>query len=327
MKKTIEELKTCFIEYGCELLEDVYVDAHTKMKYRCVCGNESSINWNNFRSGKRCGCGRTGVRRLTEEEIIIEVTARGCSFISAEFVNNKHLITCLCRCGSERICELKNLRKSKNCERCRNRDQALTFQYVQKFFADQGCRLLDEEYRNARTKLRYVCSCSTESAIVFDSFRRGNRCQNCGNRKISEFLRKRTGPANPCWIKDRNKKRDADRFCQRCRTMVKQGLKRLGLQKNDKSEILLGYKFSELQKHIESFPSWNILKNQVWHIDHIFPLKAFTDYGILDFRLANCFDNLQPLSGTDNVRKQAKYDRVAFETWLESKNTFKKGGV
>lgn len=44
-------------------------------------------------------------------------------------------------------------------------------------------------------------------------------------------------------------------------------------------------------------------------IDHIFPLKAFVDYGILDVRLANCLENLQPMIGKENVSKSAKYDR------------------
>lgn len=58
---------------------------------------------------------------------------------------------------------------------------------------------------------------------------------------------------------------------------------------------------------------------EIWHIDHIFPLKAFVDYGILDPALANCLENLQPMLGKENISKSAKYDKFSFENWLESK--------
>jgi len=95
VKKTLEEVQNYFLDYGCELLENQYINAHTKMHYRCACGNESRINFNNFRSGKRCGCGRIGLKRLTDDELKVEVEARiisnlaKVSFgISSRMVNN-----------------------------------------------------------------------------------------------------------------------------------------------------------------------------------------------------------------------------------------------
>jgi hypothetical protein len=66
--------------------------------------------------------------------------------------------------------------------------------------------------------------------------------------------------------------------------------------------------------------NWTKIKNEIWHIDHIFPLKAFVDYGILDLGLANCLENLRPMLGKENMSKNAKYDRFSFEFWLESKD-------
>jgi len=59
----------------------------------------------------------------------------------------------------------------------------LTYEEVKECFANHGCELLEETYKNARTKMRYRCKCGNESEIVFDSFKRGNRCRGCGNRK------------------------------------------------------------------------------------------------------------------------------------------------
>lgn len=52
MKLSYEYVKNYFIEQGCELLENEYVNAHIKMKYKCFCENISYINWNNFKNGK-----------------------------------------------------------------------------------------------------------------------------------------------------------------------------------------------------------------------------------------------------------------------------------
>src|SRR5437868_5627957 len=64
----------------------------------------------------------------------------------------------------------------------------LTYEQVEAAFEAAGCELLDTKYTNARTKLRYRCSCGREAQIVYDSFRRGNRCRSCGGKKAKEKL-------------------------------------------------------------------------------------------------------------------------------------------
>lgn len=312
MKKTYHEISQYFKEHGCELLVNQYLNAHVKMKYRCSCGQISYINYNNFRSGKRCGCGRDGLNRLTKTEIKREVESLGFKFVSTNFVNKEHVVKVICKCELEREVKLKNIRLSEGCLNCRNKNFAFKFQEVFKYFEEQGCKLLEKEYKNARTKLRYVCNCGEESSIVFDSFKRGNRCKRCGNEKNS-------GKNNPRWIEDREKKDYINLFTKRCRTMLSTVMKSCGIEKQKSTEEILGYTAEKLRYHLECFPSWSILKNQKWDIDHIFPIKAFLDYGIKDMRLINCLENLQPLTQKENRVKNCKYDAVAFENWLQSK--------
>ncbi len=320
MKKTLDEVAQYFAEHGCELLENEYINAHTKMKYRCSCGNISYINYNNFRTGKRCGCGRVGLHRLTKIEIQKEVESLGFVFVSCKFINKEHIVKVICKCGFKREVKLKNIRLSGGCFHCRNKNFALNYKEVADYFTEQGCVLLEKEYKNARTKMKYICSCGSESEIVFDSFKRGNRCRNCGNDKISQYMKKfRIGENNPNWIADRQKKQENELFADRCRNMLRSVLNRCGIIKQKRTEELLGYKIKDLKSHLESFPTWNLLKEQTWHIDHVFPIKAFLDYGIKDVKLINCLENLQPLTGSDNYSKSDKYDAGAFESWLQSK--------
>lgn len=322
----IAQVRKYFKEQGCILLEKEYVNSKTRMRYTCSCGNESSINWENFKSGRRCGCGRKGVRTLHEDQIKKEVEAMGFRFISNERKGRRNVITCECKCGNLRKCNLNIFRLSPRCRKCLHKDLALDFEFVKNYFSENGCELLEKEYKNARKRLKYRCSCGKESEICFCSFKSGNRCRDCGNKKVSDWLSKNRKKENhPRWIKDREAKRLNDAFCNKCRCMVKRTLQLFEQAKISRTEEILGYKFADLKSCIESHENWNKVKDKNWHIDHIFPLKAFVDYGMLDVRLANCLENLQPMLEHDNISKSAKYDRSSFEDWLRSKGIGLKG--
>ena len=68
--------------------------------------------------------------------------------------------------------------------------------------------------------------------------------------------------------------------------------------------------------HIKSHPNWEKIKDQDWHLDHIFPLQAFLEHNIKDIKLINCLDNLQPLLGKENISKGDKYNKEQFLNWL-----------
>jgi len=84
------------------------------------------------------------------------------------------------------------------------------------------------------------------------------------------------------------------------------------MKKLDYSHKLLGYTARELQSHLEKHPSWEKLKDTDWHLDHIFPIKAFFEHGITDIALINCLDNLQPLSQKKNNSTVSHWFHASF---------------
>ena len=64
-----------------------------------------------------------------------------------------------------------------------------TYEYVKKFFEEQGCEMLDKEYIDVKTKINYKCSCGNVSRIIFSNFRVGKRCKKCKSDRISKKLR------------------------------------------------------------------------------------------------------------------------------------------
>ncbi|MBB5664743.1 DNA-directed RNA polymerase subunit M/transcription elongation factor TFIIS [Rhizobium leguminosarum] len=78
---------------------------------------------------------------------------------------------------------------------------------------------------------------------------------------------------------------------------------------------ILGYSIDELKTHLErkfvDGMSWDNYGE--WHIDHERPLASF-QYETPEceqFKMAWCLDNLQPLWGSDNMSKGAKYQMAA----------------
>lgn len=66
----------------------------------------------------------------------------------------------------------------------------LSYEEVMIVFEENGCALLSDEYKGAKSKLRYVCTCGEESEIAFDKFKRGQRCRKCSFKKTADKLRK-----------------------------------------------------------------------------------------------------------------------------------------
>ena len=182
-KYTFEYVKQYFGDQGCELLEIEYINCKTKMRYRCSCGNISDICFDNFKQGKRCAkC--AGNNKYTLEYVKQYFEDQGCELLEKEYKNNKALMRYRCSCGNiSRIC-FGNFKIGKRCVKCCGSEKH-TFKYVYKYFKEQGCELLETEYINNLTPMKYKCSCGNISKICFGSFQQGSRCAKCGLVKIS----------------------------------------------------------------------------------------------------------------------------------------------
>lgn len=301
-KYNLEYVREIFSYNGCELIEGKYVNFHTPMQYRCSCGNISKINLNNFKQGKRCKKCATRKNNsryeINIEDVKEEFLDSGCELLEplpAEPIYLKTKVKYRCLCGEESEISIK-----------------FKLEYVRDIFFEAGCELLAEEYHGASVPMEYRCSCGNISKITLNSFNNGSRCYHC-------LIQKRSGENNYQWIKDRKYYEKCYKFRQRCYKILKALLKKSNQKKAASTKSYLGYDWIKLMNHIENHPNWKDLDENDWHIDHIFPIKAFIDYKIFDSKIVNSLDNIQPLSSQDNMKKNAKYDKEKFENYLKSK--------
>lgn len=176
-KHTIEFIKQQFELEGYELLEDAYINAHTKMKYRCTEGHESSIRWNDWQSGCRCSyCAGNG--KPTIEFIKSQFEKENYVLLSNKYVNNKTKLDYRCPEGHEHSIICSSWREGHRCPTCVG-SAKLTIEFVRAKFEKEGFILLSKEYVNSKTKLDYTCPQGHKHSMLWGNFQQGARCLTC----------------------------------------------------------------------------------------------------------------------------------------------------
>ena len=230
-KFTYNYVKQYFKDRECRLLEIEYINALTKMKYVCSCGNESEMTFAHFREGKRCAiC--SGTEKYTFTYVKKYFEDNKCKLIELEYLNNTTPMKYICECGNmSKIC-FKSFIKGSRCVRCKGRKITETrshpFEYIKKYFEDNKCKLLETEYINNNTLMKYTCEQDHTVKTKFNWFQQGHRCPICYsqnnwgvnhqnyNPDITDEERelRRNCPENTKWREAIYKKNNY--ICQKC---------------------------------------------------------------------------------------------------------------
>lgn len=95
------------------------------------------------------------------------------------------------------------------------------------------------------------------------------------------------------------------------RTAIYTVLKESNIIKTNHYFDMLGYSEEDLKKHLENlFTNGMTWENYgKWHVDHIKPISSFVFESVDDAEFKKCWslNNLQPLWGTENLKKSKKY--------------------
>jgi len=263
--------------------------------------------------------------KRTTEEVKQYFKEQGCELLG-EYLGAQIKMKYRCSCDNISEINWNHFTQGKRCGLCKKHGQKKkrNLKEVQQIFKDRDCEFLDKEFKGVNHKHNYRCKCNRLAQISFIGFFHQNQnCYRCGIEKNSGPNHARwngnRGSDHPRWIPDREEARLRKLFRKRCYKAVRATLLATGKEKVGKTTALLGYTPKQLQDHIISHPNWNLVKNENWHIDHIFPLIAFIEHGINDIALINCLDNLRPISQVENNHKWATYDKKEFKQWLITK--------
>jgi len=246
--------------------------------------------------------------KRTTEEVAIYFEEQGCKLLS-EYIGCMNPMEYQCKCGRLAKTSWNNFTKGKRCGYCHStgRKKKYTRDEVAAIFKSRGCELLEPTYLSNKQRLQYRCKCGRIAKISFVGFYFQNQYfRACGTEENLKKLRKEGS-------------KEYRKMYYRYRKSLRRTLAALKQKKMTYSHKLLGYTARDLQRHIMNHPNWEKVKDAAWHLDHIFPVRAFVEHGITDIKLINCLENLQPLSEKENISKNDNYDKDKFKAFLLAK--------
>ncbi len=65
------------------------------------------------------------------------------------------------------------------------------YQEIYDYFLSKNCILLEDKYKDAKTKMKYQCECGNISYISLNNFKTGRRCAECKKRKLNNIKKER----------------------------------------------------------------------------------------------------------------------------------------
>jgi hypothetical protein len=220
-------------------------------------------------------------------------------------------------CGAHDEMRLGSVNFGHGCKTCANRLKAAarrtSLSEVSDYFQASGLELLETEYKNNSTSMRYRCTALGHFGLKpLKTVRRDTGCRQCS-------ILSRTGPGHPRWIEDRQEALLRKKIIEKCHDALKHCFLYMDGPKSCRTYDVVGYSPRELRDRLESFPEWPELILGEWHLDHIFPVIAFIEYGVSEPKIINSLDNLRPLDPRTNWSKGGSYDRAEFEAFLLTK--------
>jgi hypothetical protein len=188
-----QEVYDYFKQLGHELLETEYIGIKVKMKYKCICGNIAYSTLNNMKNSKnghtckKCASERGAEKnRLTYQEVYDYFESKQCHLLESTYINNQTLMKYICECGNESYITFGSFKQGHRCNKhaieARKEKQKFDFDYVYNYFKSyKNYELLETNYVNDSTKMKYKCDKGHIRFTTFNNFRQGNHCRICAD--------------------------------------------------------------------------------------------------------------------------------------------------
>lgn len=190
-KLTIAELDRFAASKGARLIDRIYVNSKTLMKYVCANEHEFSIRANDVKSGHWCPyC--AGVRvKDTLAEVKHIARAKGGECLSMEFIDGQKKLLFRCAQGHEWEATSDSIRNRGDwCAYCAGVKLLRPMDDLVSICAQRGGICLDKIYVNNRKKMTFRCANNHEWNTSAHSIRAGYWCAVCVGLKIIDPLAK-----------------------------------------------------------------------------------------------------------------------------------------
>lgn len=183
---TIEELQEMFASKGFKLLENEVKGVVHRYRCICHCGRETNKSWRSLKNGKGCRQCQIDNSKFSYEEAREIFRNSGWLLLDNFYFNNNYLHNAICKCGNITKKRLSDLKRYPGCLKC-TKKYIPTIEELKKEFIENNCILLEDNYVNSHTPMKYICKCGNQSEINLNNWRNGKRCKICGDAIVFDM--------------------------------------------------------------------------------------------------------------------------------------------
>ena len=117
-------------------------------------------------------------KKLTYEFVKNKFIEKGCIPKFTEYISSSTKLDYVCSNGHEHSITWDNFKQGHGCYHCFG-NPIITIDFIRNEFENVGSELLSKEYKNAKTKLDYICNNGHRHNITWDNWKKGRRCAYC----------------------------------------------------------------------------------------------------------------------------------------------------
>lgn len=179
-KLKLEDIKARAKEKGFELLSDVYINALSKLEWKCPEGHYILKKFNNIDQGSGCSVCK-GNEKLTLAEVIFRGRNFGFIYQYGNYKNNKSKLTWYCTKGHLTIKTIPDIEQNRGCCICSGLERK-TIEQIRDIGRSLGFELLSDSYLNTKQTLVWKCFNGHTINKTFSKVQSGSGCKICSLR-------------------------------------------------------------------------------------------------------------------------------------------------
>ncbi|MEH7887003.1 HNH endonuclease [Bacillus sp. JJ1609] len=169
-KVTFEDVEKYASSHCYKLLSTNYEGAKKKLMFQCPKSHTFLMNWDNFKHNERRCPECQGLKRWNYEEVNEYFRKRGYVLLSKVYENVNQSLKYICPNGHVSFTTLNKFKNAQHgCDYCGG-SKKLTLKFVSVLFAKEGLLLLEKEYVNAGTRMKFKCSCGNIDTVTYRKF-------------------------------------------------------------------------------------------------------------------------------------------------------------
>ncbi len=175
-KLSINYIRKELEKEGYVLLSENYTNQELPLYFICPRNHGHRISWRAWRSGQRCGKCRTknynDIKRSFDKENYILLTR------PEDYITAKSVLHFICPKNHEHKISWERWQRGERCGRCKGNIK-VTFDKVKYSFERESYTLLEDEYKNSLSYLKYRCPVGHLHSITWGNWTQGYRCKTC----------------------------------------------------------------------------------------------------------------------------------------------------